>query len=276
MKWGALRPDSERFDFAQADELISFAKKHRMRVRGHTLLWPGADPSWVRDKVTSCELARAVLRQHIEAVVTRYAGDIDEWDVANEVLDARGKLKTDESPFLKQCGEAILADAFRWTAELAPQATLFFNDFSMEDDNARVRGYAELITRLRSAGVPVGGMGLETHLRVRDGIPVGLRSVLRGFDGMGIKTALTEVDVRIDLNDQSESQKELQSQIFASVAQACRVTVSCTGVTLWGFTDKYSWVEKSLKGQGAATVRDSEYNPKPAYFGLQSGLAAAR
>src|SRR5918997_4000803 len=38
LKWGAIRPTRGRFNFAPGDRLVAFARKHRMKVRGHTLL----------------------------------------------------------------------------------------------------------------------------------------------------------------------------------------------------------------------------------------------
>ena len=37
LKWGAIRPTRERFNFGPGDRLVAFAQKHKMKVRGHTL-----------------------------------------------------------------------------------------------------------------------------------------------------------------------------------------------------------------------------------------------
>ena len=39
MKWGTIHPERDRYDFTQADELVDFAVRHRMRVRGHALVY---------------------------------------------------------------------------------------------------------------------------------------------------------------------------------------------------------------------------------------------
>jgi endo-1,4-beta-xylanase len=41
MKWCVLRPDQSTFDFTQGDRVVGFAYTHRMKVRGHTLVWDG-------------------------------------------------------------------------------------------------------------------------------------------------------------------------------------------------------------------------------------------
>src|SRR5512139_713442 len=39
LKWNVLRPSREVFQFGPADWMMSFAEKHGIRVRGHTLVW---------------------------------------------------------------------------------------------------------------------------------------------------------------------------------------------------------------------------------------------
>lgn len=39
MKWWVIRPDQKTFDFTQGDQVVAFADTHRMKVRGHTLVW---------------------------------------------------------------------------------------------------------------------------------------------------------------------------------------------------------------------------------------------
>ncbi|MGH9493485.1 MAG: endo-1,4-beta-xylanase, partial [Candidatus Sulfotelmatobacter sp.] len=39
MKWRALRPDQATFDFHGGDEIVRYAQTHRMKVRGHCLVW---------------------------------------------------------------------------------------------------------------------------------------------------------------------------------------------------------------------------------------------
>jgi endo-1,4-beta-xylanase len=46
----------------------------------------------------------------------------------------------------------------------------------------------------------------------------------------------------------------------------------CVSFTLWGFTDKYSWVPGFFEGEGAATPLDEQFQPKPAYFALRRAL----
>ena len=66
-----------------------------------------------------------------------------------------------------------------------------------------------------------------------------------------------------------------QATYYRNVVKACLAVTACAGVTIWGFTDKYSWVPDTFSGQGAALLYDANYAPKPAYTAVHDALAAA-
>ncbi len=87
LKWETLRPDPQTFDFHQADQLVDFALRHNMKVRGHTLVWHRQNPKWLTEgNYTPAELSK-LLETHIKTVVGHYKGKIFAWDVANEAFD---------------------------------------------------------------------------------------------------------------------------------------------------------------------------------------------
>ena len=43
-------------------------------------------------------------------------------------------------------------------------------------------------------------------------------------------------------------------------------------VTVWEFTDRYSWVPGTFSGQGAADLYDQNLQTKPAYTAVQQAL----
>jgi endo-1,4-beta-xylanase len=54
---------------------------------------------------------------------------------------------------------------------------------------------------------------------------------------------------------------------------ACLAVSRCVSFTLWGFTDKYSWVPGTFPGYGAAHPYDEAFVPKPAYYALADALS---
>lgn len=89
MKWWIIRPKEDVFDFAEGDRVVRFAQAHRMKVRGHCLIWDHTNPEWLaRGHFTPAQLS-SLMRQHIAVVMTHYAGSVFAWDVVNEAFDER-------------------------------------------------------------------------------------------------------------------------------------------------------------------------------------------
>ena len=87
LKWEVLRPDPQTFDFHPADQIIDFALRHNMKVRGHTLVWHRQNPAWLANGNFTPEQLSKLLETHIKTVVGHYRGRIFAWDVANEAFD---------------------------------------------------------------------------------------------------------------------------------------------------------------------------------------------
>ncbi|MFE6645209.1 endo-1,4-beta-xylanase [Nocardioides sp. NPDC057772] len=279
MKWEFIHPEPDVYDFGPADAIVKFAAQHDQQVRGHTLMWHSQNPEWLEQGDYTPEELRTILRDHIKTVVGRYAGQIDQWDVANEIFDGSGNLRTSENIWIRELGPGIIADAFRWTHEADPDALLFFNDYGVESINAKSDAYYRLIQELKADGVPVDGFSVQGHLSTRYGFPGDLQANLERFDALGLETAVTELDVRMDLPNGAEptpEQEAVQATYYQRFLQACLAVENCDSFTLWGFTDKYSWVPVFFPDQGSATVMTEEFEHKPAYDSLLETLDAAR
>jgi endo-1,4-beta-xylanase len=69
LKWEVVHPGPQSFDFSQADQVVDFATRHGMKVRGHTLVWHRQIPKWLTEgNYSSAELAE-ILEKHIKTVV---------------------------------------------------------------------------------------------------------------------------------------------------------------------------------------------------------------
>jgi endo-1,4-beta-xylanase len=279
MKWEFVHPERDRYDFEAADAIVGFAERHGQVVRGHTLLWHSQNPQWLEQGGFSKEELRAILREHVTTVVGRYAGRIQQWDVANEIFDDRGDLRTQDNIWIRELGPGIVADAFRWAHEADPKAKLFFNDYGVESVNAKSDAYYALTQDLIRQRVPVHGFSVQAHLSTRYGFPEDLETNLRRFDALHLETAVTELDVRMDLPETgmpTDAQQKQQADYYQRALSACLAVEDCNSFTIWGFTDKYSWVPVFFQGEGSATVMTEDFGRKPAFHALRSTLQAAR
>jgi endo-1,4-beta-xylanase len=289
MKWDAIHPAPDVYDFASADALVAFAKANGQEVRGHTLLWHSQNPAWVTaaSSTWTCDDARAVLEDHIRTVVGHFKGEIYEWDVANEIFqdnwDAGGvRLRTEANPFLRACADdpvALIGDAFRWAHEADPDAVLFLNDYNAEGINEKTDAYYDLAQSLLADGVPLSGFGAQGHLSLLYGFDTSIQANFERFAALGLQVAVTEADVRIPLLEgetgPTPAQVAEQAARYDAMLEACLNVPACSSFTVWGFPDANSWVPAVFPGEGWATIFEDDFSPKPAFDAMIASLRDA-
>jgi len=273
MKWDAVEPAQGQYDWAAADSLVAYAKKHHQLVRGHNLVWHNQLPSWLTAELPSMTPAqvRAILKKHIIDEVSHFKGEIWQWDVVNEAFNDDGTLRDDI--WLQKLGPDYIADAFRWAHQADPKAQLFYNDYNIEYTGAKSDAVYAFAKKLIAQHVPIDGVGFQTHLDTQYGLP-DLQNNLERFSALGLNVAETEVDVRTTLPVTAVEQSA-QNAGYSQSLQACLAVRRCISYTVWEFSDKYSWVPDTFAGEGAADIYDENMQPKPQYAVLQQDLQLA-
>ncbi|MEU1706705.1 endo-1,4-beta-xylanase [Streptomyces sp. NPDC005706] len=269
MKWYATEPEQGVFDWTDGDRIVSLARRHHQRVRAHTLVWHSQLPDWLTSKEWTAGELRAVLKKHITTEVRHYRGKVYSWDVVNEAFNEDGSYR--ETIWYKTLGPGYIADALRWAHQADPHARLYLNDYNIEAVGPKSDAYHRLAAELKAEGVPLDGVGLQAHLALQYGYPATLEENLRRFSRLGLDTALTEVDVRMQL-PATDGKLAEQAAWYRDLTEACLAVRRCVGVTIWDYTDKYSWIPAFFPGEGAALPWDEELNPKPAYSALLEAL----
>jgi len=269
MKWARVEPQPGQYRFEAADAVVDFAGRHGQFVRGHTLVWHRSVPSWLTEGGFTAEQVRGILRHHIEVMVSRYAGRVGAWDVVNEAFNEDGTLRG--SFWLQRLGPGYIADAFRWAHAADPSAALYLNDFNVEWTAPKSNALHALVRDLRAQGVPVHGVGLQSHVLVTTPF-ADLARTIRRFADLGVDVALTELDVRMPLPVTAAKLAD-QAGVYSRGVRACLSVDRCRSITVWGFTDAHSWVPESIPGWGAATVTDETLRHKPAYCAVYQALA---
>src|SRR5262249_13810100 len=145
-KWGEVHPEPDSWNFEPADEIVAFAARHALRVRGHTLVWYRQLPQWITDGLPAEEL-RGDVAEHIRCLVTRYRGRISAWDVVNEAVAESGDGLRD-NVFLRALGSSYIEEAFVAARAADPDALLFYNDYGAEGMNAKSDRVYDLVADL--------------------------------------------------------------------------------------------------------------------------------
>jgi endo-1,4-beta-xylanase len=260
MKWGPVEALRGEFHWTNADALVAFAAANGQKVRGHTLVWHSQLPLWLINGSFSPAEVRDLMVSHIAAEAGRYRGSIYAWDVVNEAFQDDGSWR--QSIFYDAMGPDYVAIALRAAHEADPGAKLYINDYNVETDGPKMRALHDLVAKLKRDGVPIDGVGLQSHF-VLGHVPPDLADVMAKFAALDVDVAITELDVRAPLPADKAALAQ-QAKDYSSVVRACRETPRCVGVTTWGTTDDRSWVPSFFSGYGAALPFDEQYRPKPA------------
>jgi endo-1,4-beta-xylanase len=291
MKWQLVEPTQGTYDWAAADRLVAGAQADHQLVRGHALVWHNQLPSWFStDGATTSftpQQVRDLLHKHVVDEVSHFRGQIWQWDVVNEAFNDDGTPR--QSVFYKAYqalglnGLDYVADAFRWAHQADPHALLFYNDYNLEFTGAKSNAVYGFVQQLRSQRVPIDGVGFQGHLDTQYGFP-DLQNNLQRFAALGLKVALTEVDVRTFVQPDAANPgtytdtpltpalQATQESYWKQTLQACLGVPQCISYTVWGVADSNSWIPGVFTGEGAALLFDDNLNPKPQYQDLRQIL----
>ncbi|KAK4040190.1 glycoside hydrolase [Parachaetomium inaequale] len=280
-KWEVTEPKQGQFSFTQADQVLEKVKSNGQLFRCHTLTWHSQLPSFVSAGTWTPETLTAVMTAHITTVMEHYAGQCYAWDVVNEALNEDGTFR--ESVFLTTLGESYIPLSFTLAAAADPAGTtkLYYNDFNLEISSAKADGALKIVQLIQAAGAKIDGVGFQAHLNVgQTPSRAELGATLGRFTALGVEVAYTELDVAHGSLPASDADNEQQAVDYVAAVGSCLDVEGCVGVTVWQFTDVYSWVPSTFPGKGEACLYTEDYQKKPAYEAvlalLQEAAAAAK
>jgi endo-1,4-beta-xylanase len=287
MKMYTFLKEEGQYHWEAADSLVAFCERHGLRVFGHTLVWHFGAPGWITENADAKgpEWVDSFLKEYIRTVVGRYKGQVAAWDVVNEALATQGRGYR-ESFWYKTLGPSYIEKAFRYANETDPDALLFYNDFNIERDTAKLHTALEMIRDLQAKKVPLHGLGFQMHLRMDVPDEIIAYSLKKAAE-TGLKIHISELDIIFNRHDDSqkggeqvyteltEEMKQAQAQKYKSLVKMYRSLIPAEqqyGITFWDFTDRDTWIRPFFNITDWPTVFDENLEPKPAYYGFKEGL----
>jgi endo-1,4-beta-xylanase len=273
MKWDSTEPTQNQFRFTGGDQIVQFAEAHGMKVKGHTLVWHSQLPSWMQS-MTGADTVRAAMTNHITKVMQHFKGHVIAWDVVNEAMD--GTMQRSDV-FQQQIGSGYIADAFRAAHDADGDALLFYNDYGAEGLGGKSDAVFNMVKGLVNAGVPINGVGFQMHIGVQGWPPTAdVAANMKRYVDLGLKVNISEMDVSL-CNGTGTDPLMTQQTRYHDIIKACLDSTICHAITLWGVTDKYSWLNSQMAcSMQNVTPRglafDDTYQKKPAYTGILNAL----
>jgi endo-1,4-beta-xylanase len=292
MKMGPIHPQENLYNWRDADSIAAFARRHALKLRGHTLCWHNQAPAWLFKDADGKQVTKTVLlqrlKEHIFSVVTRYKGTIYAWDVVNEVISDKPGEYFRPSLWYQICGEEFVAKAFEWAHEADPDALLFYNDYN-EINPVKREKIIRLIKDLQAKGIPIHGVGLQAHWAVNEPTKEQLDKTLADFSTLGLKIQITELDISVypkehdarenrpeDTNTSFTPEKEQkQLEVYKMCFELFRkYRQQIQAITFWNISDRSSWLDnfpvKNRKDY--PLLFDANLAPKKAFWAIVKGL----
>ena len=287
MKMGPIHPFEKQYNWAGGDSIAAFAKRNKMKLRGHTLCWHNQTPRWLFfDSSTNQQVTKEVLLQrlkdHIVTVVTRYKGVIFAWDVVNEVISDKPDEFYRPSLWYQICGEEFIAKAFQWAHEADPEALLFYNDYN-EINAVKRQKIIKMVKDLQAKGIPIHGIGLQGHWAINEPSKEQLDQTLKDFSAVGLPLQITELDISVYPKEHNARERKASDYdtVFTAEKESKQTEVykncfelfkkykkSITSVTFWNISDRSSWLDNfPVRGRkDYPLLFDAQLKPKKVYW----------
>ncbi|CAL0319068.1 unnamed protein product [Lupinus luteus] len=225
LKWYWTEPQKGNFNYKDADDMLDLCQKNNINTRGHCIFWEvdGTVQQWIKS-LNKTDLMTAV-QNRLSGLLTRYKGKFKHYDVNNEMLHG--------SFYQDKLGKDIRGNMFKTAHQLDSSATLFVNDYHVEDGcdtRSSPEKYIQQITDLQGQGAPVGGIGIQGHIDS----PVGpiVCSALDKLGTLGLPIWFTELDV-------SSTNEYVRADDLEVMLREAMAHPSIEGIMLWGFWELF-------------------------------------
>jgi endo-1,4-beta-xylanase len=303
MKMSYLQSTQGNFTFANADAFVDYAKSKNMTVHGHALVWHSdyQVPAFMKVANWTGDANQfiAALENHITKVVDHFEakGNVLSWDVVNEALNdnSPSNFRTDSAFYINSGNSAIYIEkAFQAARAADANATLYYNDYNIDQNNAKTTKLIEMITDFQTRNIPIDGVGFQMHIFLNYPSIANISAAMQKVVSKGLKVKITELDIAINnpyssgwpgnkISNFDQATALAQKQRYCEVVKAYLDTVPEAqrgGITVWGTTDANTWLTTAVSqynGQAIAwpLLFDANYNDKPALRGFADALQGA-
>ncbi|MGZ4098947.1 MAG: endo-1,4-beta-xylanase [Bacteroidia bacterium] len=269
-----LHPKKDVYYFTEADHLIDFCKRFKIRLHGHTLIWHKSLPPWMENFKGDANEWESLMKDHIQTIIRHCKGYIKSWDVVNEAFNDDGTLR--KNVWLKNIGESYIEKAFMYAREADTSALLFYNDYSLERYGTKFTSVLNFFKALKAKGIKVDGIGMQMHVTLDYPYISDINQCAINLQEEGFMVHYSEVDVRLSEHTFFTSKNhllELQKHRMKVIVEGFMKLKPQNrfGITFWGVSDNDSWLtEKTMRAR--PLLYDSRYKIKPMYCGFLEGV----
>ena len=265
------------------EKIYDWAEAHHIPVRHHTFVWHQQTPGWFFNKgyqnngqQVTREVMVARLNNYLETMIEtlddRWPGLVYALDIVNEAIEEVGQQR--RGNWLNTVGEDYIYQAFLAANKYKKDyQELYYNDYAFDQEEwggvERCQWAVDELLKKAIDEKLIDGIGIQSHIEkpeYADAVIEDAKIICKA----GIKCQLTELDININSNSESEfaRQKDLYKKVVKSVLEGNRDgTMDVNAIIVWGVTDDTSWHRSNYP-----LMFDSNYAKKPSYYGFMEAM----
>jgi len=270
--WWAYEPRMGEPGYDYSTQVAAWCKDTGIRTKGHPLAWNFVDPRWAGNLDDAALYQRQMDR--IRDCTNHFAGQIDTWDVINEVVGwDRGECQENAPRMTALMKEHDPVEFAKTCFEIArkgnPSAKLLINDYMTD------QSYVALIEKLvDSDGKPLYDIiGVQSHMHGGTWSNEQLWDTCERFAKFNVPIHFTELTVlsgsqafdwgsREPLSSTPEGEEKQQAEV-ERIYTMLFSHPAVEAITWWDLSDQGAWMQVP-----AGLIR-SDLTPKPAYDTLK-------
>ena len=204
--------------------------------------------------------------------------------MVNEALITDGKTgdgnpRIRDSVFSTVLGPSFIDEAFMAARQADSGAILVYNEFASEGLSDKSTAVYNMVKDMKMRGIPIDGVGLQMHIGYNTNpTAADVATNMQRIADLGLKVYISEMDINGCAGYSADQEKAQYHDMVA----ACVAQPACAGFTVWGITDKYTWLDianNASSAAGCATGQlpspllwDANYNKKSTYTGVMDAL----
>ena len=265
------------------EKIYDWAEAHHIPVRHHTFVWHQQTPGWFFNKgyqnngqQVTREVMVARLNNYLETMIEtlddRWPGLVYALDIVNEAIEEVGQQR--RGNWLNTVGEDYIYQAFLAANKYKKDyQEVYYNDYAFDQEEwggvERCQWAVDELLKKAIDEKLIDGIGIQSHIEkpeYADAVIEDAKIICKA----GIKCQLTELDININSNSESEfaRQKDLYKKVVKSVLEGNRDgTMDVNAIIVWGITDDTSWHRSNYP-----LMFDSNYAKKPSYYGFMEAM----
>ncbi len=263
-------------DWTNSDLIVDFAQANDMNIHGHTLVWHESTPDFLKTFEGTNQEFESIIEKYITAVVTRYKGKIDSWDVVNEAI-ADGTSDFRESVFLERMGTDYVKKCFQFAGNADKEVKLFYNDYNLVFDSKKQKGAFAIVDDLINSSL-IDGIGYQMHIDYNFPNKLALKTATDLIVDRKLLVHFSELDVKTNpkgsIKEFSEKRDMEQAQKVYEVVEVYNAVPNeyKYALTIWGLKDDDSWVTPRYGFPDWPLLFDSSFGKKKAYSAFIQAL----